>query len=78
MRLLRLAQVCELTGLSRMTIYRLERRGEFPSRRQISANSVAWVDQDVLAWIEARPRVHSALASAVRARIDTQPRSPNT
>jgi prophage regulatory protein len=78
MRLLRLAQVCELTGLSRMTIYRLERRGEFPSRRQISSNSVAWVDQDVLAWIEARPRVQSALASAVRARIDTQPRSPNT
>jgi prophage regulatory protein len=77
MRLLRLAQVCEVTGLSRMTIYRLEQRGEFPSRRRISANSVAWVDQDVLAWIDARPCVHSLHASAVRERSGLQRRLSN-
>ena len=78
MRLLRLAQVCEVTGLSRMTIYRLEQRGEFPSRRQISANSVAWVDQDVMAWIDARPRANSALASRSHVSSEAQYKSPGS
>jgi hypothetical protein len=31
------------TGLSRMTICRLELAGEFPERRQLSRNSGAWL-----------------------------------
>lgn len=55
MRLLRLREVLKVTGLSRTTIYRLESRGKFPSRRQLSANAVAWLEDDVSAWIGARP-----------------------
>jgi prophage regulatory protein len=55
MRLLRTKQVIAMTGLSRMTIYRLERAGLFPTRRQLSRNLVGWKEDDIQAWIESRP-----------------------
>lgn len=55
MKLLRLPQVVAITGLSRMTIYRMERRREFPHRVQLGLNSVTWREDDVDAWIAARP-----------------------
>jgi prophage regulatory protein len=55
MKFLRIGQVIQLTGLSRMTIYRLELAGEFPKRRQLSKNSVAWLDTDIAQWAESRP-----------------------
>jgi prophage regulatory protein len=53
-RLLRFPTVRERTGLSRSTIWRLERRGEFPRHRRISANVVAWVETEVVDWIQSR------------------------
>jgi hypothetical protein len=38
MRLLRIRRVMQLTGLSRITIYRLEITGQFPKRRQLIGN----------------------------------------
>ena len=55
MKFLRIGQVMHLTGLSRMTIYRLELAGEFPKRRRLSKNSVAWLDTDIAQWAESRP-----------------------
>ena len=55
MKFLRVRQVMQLTGLSRMTIYRLELAGEFPKRRQLSKNSVAWLESDIAAWADSRP-----------------------
>ncbi len=54
MKLLRIRQVMQATGLSRMTIYRLELAGKFPSRR-LAENSVAWLEDDVAQWIDSRP-----------------------
>jgi prophage regulatory protein len=54
-KLLRLPAVIAATGLSRMTIYRLEVAGEFPKRRRVSSNSVAWVSTEIEAWIESLP-----------------------
>ena len=51
LKFLRFPEVRERTGLSRSTIWRLERRGEFPKHHRISPNIVAWVDHDVAAWI---------------------------
>jgi prophage regulatory protein len=53
-RLLRFPTVRERTGLSRSTIWRLERRGEFPRHHRISANVVAWVETEVIDWIQSR------------------------
>ena len=57
MRLLRIQEVISVTGISRMTIYRLEKEGLFPSRRRLGKNSVAWLDDDISAWVAGRPTV---------------------
>ena len=54
LKLLRFSAVRERTGLSRSTIWRLERRGAFPKHIKISTNVVAWLEEDVLAWIRSK------------------------
>ena len=54
LKLLRFPAVRERTGLSRSTIWRLEREGEFPKHRRISSNVVAWVEDEVLSWIHSK------------------------
>ena len=54
LKLLRFTTVKERTGLSRSTIWRLERRGEFPRHRRISVNAVAWVEDELVAWIRTK------------------------
>jgi prophage regulatory protein len=54
LKLLRFAAVRSRTGLSRSTIWRLERRGAFPRHRRISANAVAWVDEEITDWIRSK------------------------
>ena len=45
------------TGLSRPSIYRYMKRGQFPARRRVGPNRVAWVPAEVVAWIEGCPRL---------------------
>jgi prophage regulatory protein len=40
-----------MTGLSRSTIWRLERAKTFPRHVRLSANTVAWLEDDVKDWI---------------------------
>lgn len=54
LRLLRLPEVLNLTGLSRTTLYRLAANGEFPEPRRIAARAVAWPSSEVEQWIAAR------------------------
>jgi prophage regulatory protein len=55
-RLLRKQDVVKLTGVSSTTIWRLERKSEFPGRVQLSPKVVAWRAREVLAWIVDRKR----------------------
>jgi prophage regulatory protein len=55
MRMLRTPEVLRITGLSRMTIHRLEKRGSFPRRRLIGSKAVAWIDTEIHDWIASRP-----------------------
>ena len=54
LKFLRFHAVRDRTGLSRSTIWRLERRGEFPKHRRISANAVGWLEHDVNEWMLGR------------------------
>ena len=63
LKLLRFPAVRERTGLSRSTIWRLERRGEFPRHHRIAPNVVAWVEDDVSAQILERTTVPAAQSS---------------
>lgn len=47
-------QVCHATQLSETTIWRLERAGKFPARRQLSANVVGWLRSEVESWLASR------------------------
>jgi prophage regulatory protein len=53
--LIRLPEVRRLTGLSRTSIYRLEREGRFVARVRIGDRAIAWRLAEVVAWIERRP-----------------------
>jgi prophage regulatory protein len=53
-RMLRLPQVIEATGLGKTTIYALQADADFPMCVKITAHSVAWVEEEVQAWIAAR------------------------
>jgi prophage regulatory protein len=54
LKLIRFPVVKERTGLSRWTISRLERRGAFPRHYRISANAVAWVEEEIMRWIQTK------------------------
>lgn len=62
---LRWPTVQEVSALSRVTVWRMERDGKFPRRRQLSANSVGWLKSEVDAWVETREQVTSSQMGAV-------------
>ena len=54
MRMLRLAQVMDVTGLRKTKIYELQAEGEFPMRVKITTRAVGWIEEEVQAWIARR------------------------
>lgn len=53
-RLLPPPVVTDRTSLSRTTLWRMVRRGEFPKPVQVSPGRVAWPENAVNAWISAK------------------------
>jgi prophage regulatory protein len=51
MRILRLKDVIEKTGLARSTIYKYLDAGTFPKPIPLGGRSVGWVDSEVHEWI---------------------------
>lgn len=54
LKILRLPQVCEMTGLCRSMIYQLEADLRFPQRVKIGVRAVGWLDNEVHAWLSRR------------------------
>ena len=54
LQILRLPQVCKITGLGRSMIYQLEAEGRFPRRVRIGLRAVGWVGTEVQGWLEGR------------------------
>ena len=53
-KLLKISEVCELTGVSRVTIWRWIKHNGFPKPVHLSDRVRAWPVDEVEAWIEAR------------------------
>lgn len=53
-QILRLPQVCKVTGLGRSMIYQLESARRFPCRVRIGARAVGWVEAEVQLWLARR------------------------
>lgn len=51
LRLLRIEQVCQRTGLGRTATYELIARGQHPAPIKLGRSS-RWVDREVDSWIE--------------------------
>ena len=54
MKALRWPQIHELTGMSRTTVWRLETAGKFPRRRRLTSNAVAWIEDEIMEWLDSR------------------------
>ena len=51
---MRIKQVSEITGLSRATIYNMEKIGDFPKKTVLSTRAVAWRESEVVNWMDSR------------------------
>ncbi len=54
MRIIRLKDVIESTGIARSTIYKLVGEGEFPKPVPLVGRTVGWVESEVQEWIQGR------------------------
>lgn len=52
MRVLRLAEVREKTGLARSTIYKYIDMGMFPRPVYLGGRSVGWIDSEIHQWLQ--------------------------
>lgn len=57
-RILRLSEVIAITGLSSSTLWRLQRAGKFPLRRQLSPGAVGWIAREIQSWLDERDVVN--------------------
>jgi len=53
-KILRTKATLEKTSLSRTTLWRLERAGQFPARVKLSDRAVGYIEADVDHWISTR------------------------
>lgn len=52
---------CEkITGLCRTTRRRLEEKGLFPARRQITEGTIGWLQEEIEDWVRKRVRKNLA------------------
>ena len=55
-KIIRKSQLKEITGLSPRHIDRLEKAGKFPTRIQLSLRAVGWYEDEIIQWLNTRPR----------------------
>ncbi len=65
-RVLRWPQVKRLVGLSKSTVWRMERGGKFPRRRQLAVRAVGWDAREVEKWMETRRKGAMAQPAELR------------
>lgn len=54
MRIIRLKDVIDSTGIARSTIYKLIGEGDFPKPVPLVSRTVGWVESEVQEWIRGR------------------------
>jgi prophage regulatory protein len=61
--ILRCAEVKRVTGLPRSSLYAKIASGEFPKPIPLGVRARGWLEQDVLAWQQARTEARDAKAA---------------
>lgn len=52
LQIIRPDQLAKLLGVSKMTLYRMEKRGELPPRFRISKRAVGWTKESIAEFVQ--------------------------
>lgn len=74
-RFLRLREVKEIAALSRATIYRMMKTGQFPQSVRVGSRAVRWRLSDINAWMDSRTSMRPQMWSLTPVRVGLQDRS---
>ena len=72
-RLLRIPDVCFLTGLGRSTVYAKVKERQFPQPVKLHGTCVAWKETEVDAWISERPMADAPAPEPIAAPAVAKP-----
>ena len=76
-KVLRTHQVLELTNLKKGTLYRFVREVTFPQPIQLGPKLLGWFEDEVVTWLETRPRgLHSGEEARRLRRVPRPTRMP--
>jgi prophage regulatory protein len=65
--ILRKSEVLKRIGLSAATLWRLQKRGQFPQSISLTGNrAVGWHEADIAEWMENRPTSNSSPVKKAR------------
>ena len=62
--MIKLKEVQKMTSLSRSSIYAYIDQGIFPNQVKLGARSVAWKNEEIIAWLESRILARDAANSS--------------
>jgi prophage regulatory protein len=51
-RIIRKKELLAMVGLSDATVWRKEKKGDFPIRLKLGGNSCGWLESEVYGWID--------------------------
>jgi predicted DNA-binding transcriptional regulator AlpA len=55
LNIIRISDAAEIFGCTRVTIWRMEKRGDLPPRRKFNERCVGWLEKDFKEFLESRP-----------------------
>jgi prophage regulatory protein len=53
-KILRVNEVVEMTGLSKCSVLKMEKSGQFPKKVKLSVGAVGWLLSEVTGWLQER------------------------
>lgn len=56
-KILRPKQAAAYLSLSLATLWRLNKKGDFPQKIKLSVKAVGWFEEDIAAWLEKRKSI---------------------
>lgn len=60
LKIIRPSELSEILNLSTVTIWRMEKRGDLPPRKQIGKRAVGWTRKSIEQWLDSRPNALEA------------------
>jgi prophage regulatory protein len=56
-KIIRPAMLAEMLGVSTVTIWRMEKRGELPPKKKLTPRTTGWLESDIIEWLNNAPTV---------------------